>query len=80
LISRKKRPYARTQYERDLRTGKTSWLHKPKNMAARDFVLTRENHNPFREGTADHAEYETIFQKLAEEVSTWETEEHNHND
>lgn len=72
MIKRRRRPLARTQFETELRNGKRDGMHAPYLVAVRDFILHRHNHNPYREGTDDHALYENGFSKMVEEfVNTW---------
>jgi len=69
MISRRKRPFPRRQFERELRAGKTSFLHEPRNMAARDYVLHRANLNPFRSGTEDAREYDAAYAHVEKELN-----------
>jgi len=69
LIRRRKRPHPHRAFERELRAGKLTFLHTPPLIAARDFVLYKQNHNPYREGTDDHAKYNAAFEKLRQEFN-----------
>ncbi len=37
-------------------------------MAARDYVLHEANHNPYRDGTPEHDQYNASFEKTAKEL------------
>lgn len=70
MIHRRQRPFPRRQFERELRDGNTTFLHEPRNIAARDYILHHENLNPFRDGSDDAHAYDEAYARVTKELTT----------
>lgn len=78
MIHRRKRPFPRRQFERELRQGPKTFLHEPANLAARDFVLHQINLNPFADGSDDANAYDEAYARVEKELTTrWKEEGRN---